>query len=59
MKDTNGRKLCIFNDMSDAGRYLIEKGIAKGTPKTASTAISRVIQGKRRQAYGFLWESVN
>ena len=59
MKDTNGRKLCTFNDMSDAGRYLIEKGIAKGTPKTASTAISRVIQGKRKQAYGFLWESVN
>ena len=51
----SGHIIKHFSDMSDAGRYLIAEGIAKGKVKDASTAIGRAASGKRKTAYGFIW----
>lgn len=58
MKNKANEIIRTFPDMADAGRYLIEQGIAKGKVKDASTAIGRVASGKRKSAYGFYWNFI-
>lgn len=43
----------IFEDQSDAGRWLIQQNITQAQVKSISNTIGRAAKGERKTAYGY------
>jgi len=57
MMDDNGNIVMTFKSAKSAGEYLIKSGLS--TSKYPSGKIGEVANGKRKSAYGYLWEWLN
>lgn len=47
--------LKVFDDQSDAGRWLVQQNVTQAQIKHISNSIGKVAKGERKSAYGYYW----
>ena len=53
----NNQILNSFNSYSDAAQWLIDNNYSIANKSTIRTNIGRVVEGKRKTCYGFIWRN--
>lgn len=53
---TTGQELNHFNSLIEGAKFLIAQNITEDKPKSVSSNIGRVCNGRRKTAYGYKWK---